>query len=255
MAALGAVLRPFRSGDVPPVLQPGEAFSITYPEGTLSFTPGIPAAADITLTLNEQSTPVDVLDSFEPEIFNQAVRSSPGYWWIHGACLMRDNALTLLVAESGTGKTTLSLGMLTRGYTLLTDDIILINPDSGEVLPIPRCPKIRPPAPAMLLAAGFNLARETERMGRYVLLPSKYIHAMPVKAPVTRVIFLERDAAYPAGIEPLSLTDGLLELLPRSNLLVMDSSLETARQFFAGTQFYRANLSLYMRDLEQITAL
>ena len=209
----------------------------------------------VEIRLDEASAgidPVRLVEAFEPQIVNQAVRESPLYLWIHGACLVRGDDLILLVARTGTGKTTLSLGLLAHGYRLLTDDIILMNLQTGAFLPLPRCPKYREPAPAYLAAAGFDLEQDARTMGHYVLLPPQRLQSQPVIGPPRRIYCLQRTADAPLGARELSLTDGLLALLPQSNLLALDPNFEQSAAWFAQTQFIAMNLHHYPDDLAYI---
>ena len=57
---------------------------------------------------------------------------------MHGAVLERNGNAIILPAPSGSGKSTLCAGMMHRGWRLLSDELILINPDNGLVLPLCR---------------------------------------------------------------------------------------------------------------------
>lgn len=195
---------------------------------------------------------IELVDAFEPEIVNQAIRESPGHLWIHGACLLRDGAMTLLVAQSGTGKTTLSLGLLHHGYRLVTDDIILISLETQHVIPVPRCPKFRRPADQYLREIGFDLEKEARLIQRYVLLPLDRLHRAPVPLPIRRVFLLSRDPQRPPQVQPLDTTSGILGLLPQSNLMGHDPTLTLAHQLFAETRFFQMNLCHYAEDLRVI---
>jgi hypothetical protein len=194
---------------------------------------------------------VEIVDALEPEIVNHAIRQSPGFLWIHGACLRRGDETVLLVAESGTGKTTLSLGLLYHGYRLLTDDIILIDPLTGRVVPVPRCPKVRPPAPEYLRNIGFDLNAEADMFERYVLLPDRHLHLAPVPAPIERIYILSRSGDAPAS-HSLDATSGILSLLSRSNILATDPTLERAHHLFQNTRFFQMNLRDFPHDLALI---
>ncbi|MBZ0298925.1 MAG: hypothetical protein K8J31_04245 [Anaerolineae bacterium] len=196
--------------------------------------------------------PIRLVDAFEPQIVNQAVRESPLSLWIHGACLLRGKEPILLVASTGAGKTTLSLGLLHQGYRLLTDDIILVNPETQQLLPLPRCPKYRADALENLRSIGFDLEYEARTLGHYVLLPPRYFQLQPVAHPIRRVYALQRDTEAAPGLRPLSLSDGLLALIPHSNLLAIDPELTLAARLFAETQFWSMNLSDFAGDIRQI---
>lgn len=57
---------------------------------------------------------------------------------IHGAVLARNHQALLLPAPSGSGKSTLCAALMLRGWRLLSDELILIDPESGLVHPLCR---------------------------------------------------------------------------------------------------------------------
>jgi hypothetical protein len=252
---LTSVLESFHVSDSPVKLfAPHVPFEYVNRFGTMRCIPNN-GSADVEISLDpacESIDPVRLVDAFEPELVNQAVRESPLHLWIHGACLVRGDDLILLVAQTGTGKTTLSLGLLAHGYRLLTDDIILMNLQTGQFIPLPRCPKYREPAPAYLAAAGFDLQRDAKTLGHYVLLPPERLQTHPVAGPPRRIYCMQRTADAPPGAHEMSLTDGLLALLPQSNLLALDPNFEQAAAWFVQTQFIAINLSHYPDDLAYI---
>ena len=254
-SALNLVLHTFRIKSPPIATVPyHEPTQITTPLGTLDCRHET-SCYRLTIELGSDARQDDLeymVRTFEPEIVNQAIRESSSYLWIHGACLFIDGALTLLVAETGTGKTTLSLGLLHHGYRLLTDDIILIDPVNQTVIPVPRCPKVRPPAPDYLKAIGFDLNTETSLWHNYVLLKDKHLYLDKTQAKIKRIFLMTRNSDQPSSHQQLNITDGVLGLLPSSNIVVRDPSLEEAHTYFAETAFISMNLSDYAEDLEKI---
>lgn len=57
---------------------------------------------------------------------------------MHGAVLERNGGAMILPAPSGSGKSTLCAGMMHRGWRLLSDELILIDPDRCTVYPLCR---------------------------------------------------------------------------------------------------------------------
>ena len=194
----------------------GEVVCVAQPGGYHIMVKLLPPA--------QQLSPLDALYYLEPEILNIAIRQSEGHLWIHGACLLKEGRLTLLVASTGVGKTTLSLGLLGRGFRLLTDDVFLLNLRNEQVIPVPRCPRIRPPAAELLAAAGFDLPHAARLMGNYVLLGPEQLVSGPQSAPVGRVFLLSRepDSNHVGKVRTLSGGDGVLRLLAYSNLVAID---------------------------------
>jgi len=60
------------------------------------------------------------------------------YLTIHAAVLERDGLAVLLPAPSGSGKSTLCAALAFRGWRLLSDELALLQPESGLLLPLPR---------------------------------------------------------------------------------------------------------------------
>jgi hypothetical protein len=57
----------------------------------------------------------------------------------HAAVLARGDAVVLLAGESGAGKTTLTLGLMRRGWEPLADDIALVDRETLAISAFPRC--------------------------------------------------------------------------------------------------------------------
>lgn len=57
---------------------------------------------------------------------------------IHGAVLERNGAAVLMPAPSGSGKSTLCAALMCRGWRLLSDELILIDPHTGVIHPLAR---------------------------------------------------------------------------------------------------------------------
>lgn len=80
-----------------------------------------------------------LLTQLEWHVVTTALEATESYIPVHGAALARDSAGVLLLAESGAGKTTLTLGLMRRGWQPLADDIVLIDPQTLSIVPFPRC--------------------------------------------------------------------------------------------------------------------
>jgi HprK-related kinase A len=57
---------------------------------------------------------------------------------LHAAVLERHGKALILPAPSGSGKSTLCAGLLFNGWRLLSDELTLICPKEGNIIPIPR---------------------------------------------------------------------------------------------------------------------
>ena len=57
---------------------------------------------------------------------------------VHAAVLERHGRALILPAPSGSGKSTLCAALLFNGWRLLSDELTLICPATGELIPLPR---------------------------------------------------------------------------------------------------------------------
>jgi HprK-related kinase A len=60
------------------------------------------------------------------------------YLVIHAAVVERNGLAMLLPAPPGSGKSTLCAGLSFRGWRLLTDELALVRPDTGDIMPLAR---------------------------------------------------------------------------------------------------------------------
>jgi len=62
---------------------------------------------------------------------------------LHAAVLERNGRALILPAPSGSGKSTLCAALLLRGWRLLSDELALIDPATGQLLPFPRAVSLK----------------------------------------------------------------------------------------------------------------
>jgi HprK-related kinase A len=60
------------------------------------------------------------------------------YLIVHAAVLEKSGNALVMSAPPGAGKSTLCAGLASRGWRLLSDELALIEPASGDVAPLPR---------------------------------------------------------------------------------------------------------------------
>jgi len=66
------------------------------------------------------------------------LENEPHLLHVHSAAVARGDAAVLLVGRSGVGKSTLTAGLVSRGWDYATDEQVTISPDSGRLIPYPR---------------------------------------------------------------------------------------------------------------------
>lgn len=57
---------------------------------------------------------------------------------LHSAVLERDGRALLMPAPSGSGKSTLCAGLAFSGWRLLSDELTVLDPRAGDIVPVPR---------------------------------------------------------------------------------------------------------------------
>jgi HprK-related kinase A len=60
------------------------------------------------------------------------------YLVVHSAVVERGGRALLLPAYPGSGKSTLTAGLVHRGFRLLSDEHALVRPEDGRIVPVPR---------------------------------------------------------------------------------------------------------------------
>jgi HprK-related kinase A len=78
---------------------------------------------------------------------------------IHAAVVERGGRALILPAPPGSGKSTLSAGLVWRGWRLLSDELTLIDPATGQVTPVPR--------PVSLKNASIDVIRQFAPQARF----------------------------------------------------------------------------------------
>src|SRR5262245_4807368 len=60
------------------------------------------------------------------------------YLMMHAAIIERQGSAAILAAPPGSGKSTLTAGLVSRGWRLLSDELTLIDPADGMAVPMSR---------------------------------------------------------------------------------------------------------------------
>ena len=65
------------------------------------------------------------------------------YLILHAAVLERDGRALVMPAPSGSGKSTLCAALLFHGWRLLSDELAIIDPAAGSLIPLPRAVSLK----------------------------------------------------------------------------------------------------------------
>lgn len=137
-------------------------------------------------------------------------------YYLHAAAVMGDRHSILLCGMSMTGKTTLALGLSSRGYRLCSDDAVFIKGYSGR-----------------LTAVGFkkdiHVAGDTAPRYKHLLRDAKPKRSPSAKTPVSYsgfetvpavtpdvVFFLDLAKARRTTVTPLTETQAMASIIPQS---------------------------------------
>lgn len=128
-----------------------DAFSLASPEAFADFHIAVRPASGLRRWIRPQSIfEFDNEIPFKPLAANQGFallewgmnwciyNHAHAYLIIHGAALERNGQALLLPAPSGSGKSTLCGALMSRGWRLLSDELILLNPNDGLIYPLGR---------------------------------------------------------------------------------------------------------------------
>lgn len=138
---------------------------------------------------------------------------------LHAAVLERSGRALVMPAPSGAGKSTLCAGLAFSGWRLLSDELTLIDPGSGEVHPLPR--------PVSLKNASIGVLRQyapQAQFGSIVHETSKGTvgHCRPPADAVRRalepalpgwVVLPRYEAGAPARLQPLPKGKAMMRLI------------------------------------------
>ena len=152
----------------------------------------------------------DILHQLDNELTVQIEHAVPRLYFVHAASLAEGNRATLLVGESGAGKSTTSYALAASGMDYLSDELSPIDPRSAMVHPYPRaiCLKQDPPAPLSLpsrhLRTEWTIHVRARDLGARVLAAA---------VPLARVVFIRYSATQTAAeLRPISKGEAAVRL-------------------------------------------
>lgn len=149
----------------------------------------------------------DLLQYLEWLAVAHAAQASAQHILVHAGAVVKEAMTLLLLGDSGAGKTTVTMGLLQRGWLPLSDDLALVSPYSRVIAPFPRCfhaddfTATTIAHPALFEAAGAL---------KGYLRPLRWADA---PARVSCLVRLARDAAAPTSAQPISQAEGAGALL------------------------------------------
>ena len=134
------------------------------------------------------------------------------YLVVHAAVLERGGKALLLPAPSGSGKSTLCAALAFSGWRLLSDELALLDPQHGHVVPLPR--------PISLKNESIEVVRSFAPQATFgpvvrETMKGSVAHARPPEGAVSR----DREAALPGWVVAPRFSPGVdahLEPMPKA---------------------------------------
>ncbi len=160
----------------------------------------------------------EVLPHLEWFINWQIIHKREEYLQLHASSLELDGNALIRAGNPGSGKSTLTAGLLTRGWSYLCDEFALIDPRTLLIYPFPRALCMKEPSFSVLDRLGVRLCRETPyhkgTKGRVAFLDPLDVRADVVGRPsrAAWVIFPRYVPGASPTLEPMTRSQAAHEL-------------------------------------------
>ena len=151
--------------------------------------------------------------------------SPPDVLTLHAALVARDGHGVLIAGLPEAGKSTLACALWQSGFSLLGDDVAIVDAETGRAAPAPRRVSLRRSSRALLgedLWTRIHAAPATDVTAEgCVFHPDEVEGARPSSTTLAAIVFLARTGAAPMRelARPIPGAHAALALLPYSNLI------------------------------------
>lgn len=141
------------------------------------------------------------------------------YLILHAAVLERRGRAMIIPAPSGSGKSTLCAALLFSGWRLLSDELTLIDPHDGSLVPIPRPVSLKNESIEVIRAFApqvrfGSLVEETSKgVVAHFAAPADSVSASRRRAMPAWVVLPRYRAGLPARLEPLERARAFMHLV------------------------------------------
>jgi HprK-related kinase A len=141
---------------------------------------------------------------------------------LHSAVVERDGRAVILPAHPGSGKSTLCAGLVHRGYRLLSDEHVLLRPEDGHVVPVPRpvalknesIAVLRDCAPELVWGPSYDDARKG--IVTHVQPPAESVARASETALPGAIVFPHFEKGSATRLVPVPKAEALMELVDNS---------------------------------------
>lgn len=141
------------------------------------------------------------------------------YLILHAAVLERGGRALILPAPSGSGKSTLCAGLVFRGWRLLSDELALICPHQGNLVPNPRPVSLKNQSIQVMqkFAPEMQLGSQVEETSKGVVAhfaaPPSAVQQALHRARPGWVVMPRYVSGHPTRLRPLERAHGLMKLV------------------------------------------
>jgi len=184
-----------------------------------------------------------------------AIRGASPAAALHAGAVSGPNGAVLLPAPAGSGKTTLTAGLVAAGWSYLSDELALVEPGTAVVRPFARPLCLTRDTVGLFagLADRLTPALDSPRCDKLQVRPEDLCSCTPERSgqaqPVRAVVLPRYEPGAPTSVEPLRRADTLLALLP--NAFDLDAALlEVLAELCRAAPGYR----LVSGDLDEAVA-
>jgi hypothetical protein len=154
------------------------------------------------------------LSALEWHVVTDALTQRDDLFHLHGAalCVPMRRAGIALAGDSRSGKTTMTLALIVRGFVPFADDVALVDPESLELRTLRRSFHVEHDTWSLLESVAGPLGRDGDDPDGY-FLPPQYAE-QPV--PLRWLLFLERRPDHEPQLIPMSTAEAATAILAQS---------------------------------------
>ena len=169
---------------------------------------------------------------------------------LHGATLVSpEGKLLLITGDSGQGKTTLALGLAALGYSLLSDDISLFDPNNSHLIPIQFNPSVKQGAwtaldPHYPQLTHITPTRQGDRYCKYIPRSTALISDFTGQK-ADLILFPNWSADAEPSLLPYDNKEAILSLLRHSHLPKNEENLQTMIDFLCSQNVMELSYSSF----------
>jgi HprK-related kinase A len=141
------------------------------------------------------------------------------YLTLHAAVLERGGRALILPAPSGSGKSTLCAGLLFNGWRLLSDELTLICPREGNIVPMPRPVSVKNASIQVLsnlfpqIRFGSRVEETNKGVVAHFPAPTEAIQKASERAIPAWIVLPSYVASMPATLTPLPRARAFMSLI------------------------------------------